>query len=94
VETSTPHETATVEGDATEQVNCGAIKWGRKKTHAKLWRHEHDDRMQGRIFPLFLSRSEGGLRGHKNIDLFKRAVEEVFLINSLNFNLRNLLREL
>jgi hypothetical protein len=33
---------------------------------------------RGVFFSLFLSRREGGLRGHKNMDLFKRVVEEVF----------------
>jgi hypothetical protein len=41
-----------------------------------------------------MSKTEEGLGGHKNRGLFKSTVREVILINSLNFNLRRVVRVL
>jgi hypothetical protein len=49
----------------------------------------------GAYFVSYLGRSEGDLGGHKSRDLFRRVVREAFLyINSINFDLMTLLREL
>jgi hypothetical protein len=51
--------------------------------------------MEGAYFVSYLGRSEGDLGGHKSRDLFRRAVREAFIyINSINFDLMTLLREL
>jgi hypothetical protein len=51
--------------------------------------------MEGAYFVSYLGRSEGDLGGHKSRDLFRRVVREAFLyINSINFDLMTLLREL
>jgi hypothetical protein len=47
------------------------------------------------ILSLFLGRNEASLGGgHKNREVFRGVVREVFLINPLNFDLRTSLREL
>jgi hypothetical protein len=46
------------------------------------------------IFLIFISLIEVSLGGNKNNEIFRGAVEEVFFIKSLNFNLWTVLGEL